>query len=136
MGWFVSALTVSEKLATFHAKMRDQEDAKRESLARYFEVVSKTLLEVSTCIDRKEPADFHLGRLHVYGAELPEICKGIVDEREAWELGRQLPHYWPPVSLLQLQAPNDETMPMDFAAEYRRCAGAFQALADSIRIRK
>jgi hypothetical protein len=136
MGWFVSALEVAHKLATLDEKMRKLEADRREALATYLEAVSDTLLQISKAIEKKERPEFLLGKLDTYGAELPEICKGMLEEKEAWKLARELPFHWPPGNLLEIHQPDDDFMPIDLIGEYARCAGAFKALAESIRAKR
>jgi len=136
MGWFISALEVAHRLATLNEKMSALDTTRREAIATYFEAVSGTLLRISETIERKERADFLLGKLEIYGAELPQICEGVLGAEEAQKLAKELPFYYPPIDLLELHQPNEGDFSIDLVAAYARSAGAFQALADTIRVKK
>lgn len=133
MGWFISALEVAQKLASLNSQFRVQRDERRKALAAYCDCVSDTLLAISQSISEGKSPDFHVGRLHTYGAQLPDLLSGILPQEKTWEYARMLPYHWPPGRLLEIHQPHDPAFPIDLIAEYAVCAGAFKALADTLR---
>jgi hypothetical protein len=66
--------------------------------------------------------------------QLPDILGDILPQEEAWKYARLLPDYYPHVNLIELHQPHDPAVPIDLVAEYAICAGAFKALADTLRV--